>query len=301
MLKLDISNQLFGHDNNFVFFRNLYKKKKYPKISLFSGKRGIGKFTLSIHFIASIIYKNYDIKKKEIADFNNFINAFIINSQNLIILDKQKTSISIDDIRELKKNLTTSNFNKYPRFIVLNNIENFNLNCLNALLKILEEPSSNIFFILINNYNKKLLPTIKSRCIEFNIFIKNEEQKTIVNSLIKKNDINTIIDYSELITPGDFVNFNKIANSEKININNDFTFNFEKILLKYKSNKDINYINLLRYLFDHLISYRIKKNKNNFINTKKLHYEVSSLLNNYLVYNLNTKNIIERINTKINE
>lgn len=301
MLKLDISNQLFGHDNNFVFFRNLYEKKKYPKISLFSGKRGIGKFTLSIHFIASIIYKNYDIKKKEIADFNNFINAFIINSQNLIILDKQKTSISIDDIRELKKNLTTSNFNKYPRFIVLNNIENFNLNCLNALLKILEEPSSNIFFILINNYNKKLLPTIKSRCIEFNIFIKNEEQKTIVNSLIKKNDINTIIDYSELITPGDFVNFNKIANSEKININNDFTFNFEKILLKYKSNKDINYINLLRYLFDHLISYRIKKNKNNFINTKKLHYEVSSLLNNYLVYNLNTKNIIERINTKINE
>ena len=40
------------------------------------------------------------------------------------------------------------------------------------LLKILEEPPKNIYFILINN-NKKILSTLKSRCINFKIiFIK---------------------------------------------------------------------------------------------------------------------------------
>ena len=42
------------------------------------------------------------------------------------------------------------------------------------LLKILEEPSPNTYFILINN-NKKVLPTLLSRCINFKISLSNKE------------------------------------------------------------------------------------------------------------------------------
>ena len=48
-------------------------------------------------------------------------------------------------------NLNKSSFNSKPRFILIDNIEFFNLNSINALLKILEEPPINCFFVLVNN------------------------------------------------------------------------------------------------------------------------------------------------------
>ena len=48
----------------------------------------------------------------------------------------------------LSNKLEKSSFNNKPRVILIDNIENLNLNSINAILKILEEPSENIFFIL---------------------------------------------------------------------------------------------------------------------------------------------------------
>ena len=48
-------------------------------------------------------------------------------------------NIKIEDIRDLKSLLKTTILNK-ERFIVLDDIELFNINSLNALLKIIEEP-----------------------------------------------------------------------------------------------------------------------------------------------------------------
>ena len=62
-----------------------------------------------------------------------------------------------------------STFNNMARFILIDNIENLNKNSVNALLKIIEEPNENVFFILINNNEKNILPTLKSRCLTFKI------------------------------------------------------------------------------------------------------------------------------------
>ena len=45
------------------------------------------------------------------------------------------------------------------------------------LLKLIEEPSENNYFILINNGRKKLIETIKSRAIETKIFLKTKVKK----------------------------------------------------------------------------------------------------------------------------
>ena len=60
----------------------------------------------------------------------------------------------------------------------MDDIDSYNLNCLNALLKILEEPSENTYFFLINNKSKSIIQTIKSRCIEIKIHI-NSIQGTL--------------------------------------------------------------------------------------------------------------------------
>ena len=63
-----------------------------------------------------------------------------------------------------------SAFNNKERIILIDNAENLNLNSSNALLKIIEEPNDNVFFILIFDNNKKILETVKSRCLKFNFF-----------------------------------------------------------------------------------------------------------------------------------
>jgi DNA polymerase-3 subunit delta' len=78
-----------------------------------------------------------------------------------------KKSIDINQIRNLILNLNKSSFNTKPRLVLIDNIELLNINSVNALLKIVEEPNENIYFILINN--KKILPTLKSRCLNYNI------------------------------------------------------------------------------------------------------------------------------------
>ena len=81
-----------------------------------------------------------------------------------------------------------------------------NINSVNALLKILEEPNDNINFILINN-NKKVLSTLKSRWLNFKIKLTFVQSIKIINNILN-NDIYELIN-SELInnysTPGDLL------------------------------------------------------------------------------------------------
>ena len=82
----------------------------------------------------------------------------------------KKKNIDINQIRNLINIMQKSTFNNKPRFILIDNIDLLNLNSINSLLKFLEEPNENIYFILIHN-NTKILPTLKSRCINFKFFL----------------------------------------------------------------------------------------------------------------------------------
>ena len=75
------------------------------------------------------------------------------------------------------------------------------------MLKILEEPSSNVYFFLIN-HNKKILPTLLSRCLNFKITLTHNESLSIANDLLDgslKNVVNPdLINY--YISPGNIYN-----------------------------------------------------------------------------------------------
>ncbi|MDX1640978.1 MAG: AAA family ATPase [Balneolaceae bacterium] len=79
--------------------------------------------------------------------------------------------------------------------IVLTNVDTMRKETANAFLKLLEEPSGNILFILTATQPDQLLPTIISRCqqIRLNPLSKNE----VAEGLIKYDNINT--DDAELL------------------------------------------------------------------------------------------------------
>ncbi|MDA9753464.1 AAA family ATPase, partial [Candidatus Pelagibacter sp.] len=165
--------KIYGFDFHLLELVRLYKKNIYPNKLLLSGLKGIGKSTLAYHFINYVLSaeqdNEYDLKKKEINPNSSTFKTILNKSNpNVILVDvsPDKKFIDINQIRDLILSLNKSSFNNKPRFVLIDNVELLNINSINALLKILEEPNKNINFILINS-NKKITPTLSSRCVNF--------------------------------------------------------------------------------------------------------------------------------------
>ncbi len=306
-MNLNPSNQisLFEHKEIFNQLYKLYKKDNLPNKILLTGEKGIGKSTLAYHLINFVLSENeeysYDYE-------NNIINSdnksykLIQNKSNpnfhLIDVLEDKKNIDINQIRELIINLNKSSFNKKKRFVLIDNIELLNLNSINALLKILEEPNENINFILINN-NKRVLPTLKSRCLNFKVFLTKNQSIRIVNQLLN-NDINTIINdklFDYYSTPGKLFKLIKLSQEYNLDFAN-FDLNTtlttmikDKIYKKDKSIIEIIYSFIELYFRNNISSENISL-------LKSYHYFLEKI-NNTKIYNLDEEILFMEFEDKI--
>tara|TARA_B100001093_G_scaffold518162_1_gene602083 strand:- start:1225 stop:2130 length:906 start_codon:yes stop_codon:yes gene_type:complete len=246
-----IKKKLYGYKKHFSDFCNLFNLQIVPKILMLSGKKGQGKFTFIQHIIAYYFDKNnYDINLRTI-NINNKLYDLKDNSNIDVLYFPCDKNIKIDDIRELRKKLQKSSLSNNNRFIIFDDVENLNINCVNALLKTIEEPSKTNYFILINNENKPLIDTIRSRTIEIKFFLNKNENSEIIKNLISDFKVDyksTLDDYS--LTPGKFLKYNEILNDEKLNFNDKTLINLQKLLKLHKVKKNSDYLNLSIYLIN---------------------------------------------------
>lgn len=308
-MKLDNLNSLqeslvlYELKSELDLFLNLYNKKKFPNVLMLSGKKGVGKYTVIKHFLNYVYDKeNYDLKNNTISDQTTFYKQFSNNVYpNIIYLSGSNfLKIKIDDIRNLKsKILKSASLNK-ERFIILDDIEIFNTNSLNALLKIIEEPSKNNYFILINSKTRSLVETITSRALEVRISLTNETRINIIKSLVKKNNLKVFIDYKTYnLTPGNFITFNKICEMNKIDPNESFILNLNKLLNLYKKNKDLELINMMLYLTNIFFYNLQNKDKDKIEKIMENKDFVIDSINKFITYNLNQTSLINAINSKL--
>ena len=261
--------KLFGLDAHFLELIRLHKSNKYPNKILLSGLKGLGKSTLAYHFINYVLSENenqkYDLKNFQI-NIESQTFKTILNKSNTnfikIDIDSDKKNIDIKQIRDLITSLNKSCFNSKPRFVLIDNIELLNINSINALLKVLEEPNENVNFILINN-NKRVLSTLLSRCINFRINLSNKECLNIINNLLDnrlENFINLdLINY--YLTPGNIYYLAKFAERNNYDLSKINLKNFLKIIIKenfYK--KDF----LTKYIIFELIELYFRKLNTSF-------------------------------------
>ncbi len=297
------SSILFELDNKLDFLISLYNSQKLPRVLMISGKKGVGKFTLINHFLTYIFdKKNYDLKNKIINNQTQFYKQYLNNIfPDIIYLSGDNfKSIKIDDIRDLKSRILQTTISENNRFIILDDIELFNVNSLNALLKIIEEPLSKNHFILINNKTKPLIETIYSRSLEIKVILNNETRKKVINSLIEKKKLKVYIDFNfSDITPGNFLFFNKICEDNKVDLNESFLKNIEILLNLYKKNKSMSLINMILFLIDYHFYNLEKKKIDDF---EKVYENKSFVINNinkFFAYNLNQNSLINAINNKL--
>jgi len=75
-----------------------------------------------------------------------------------------KRNITIDQVRGLIRRLSTKPTLGDRRAIIVDPADDMEKGAVNALLKVLEEPPSGTYFLLIAHQPGRLLPTIRSRC-----------------------------------------------------------------------------------------------------------------------------------------
>jgi DNA polymerase-3 subunit delta' len=300
--------KLYGMGSFFNEIIKLYNHKKMPNKILLSGKRGLGKSTLAYHLINYFLSKNeefkYDFDKFNINPENRSFKLLQNNTHpNFYLIDllSEKKNIDVAQIRDMITYTNKSTFNNMPRFILIDNVENLNKNSINALLKIVEEPNDNIFFILINNNEKHILPTLKSRCLTFKINLTFAESINITNQILNINVLDVInydlINYYN--SPGEIITLINFSEEKSINLGEYTVSSFISLIIEnnyYKKDKLIKnlLINLIELFF--LKEYRLTSAKNSLLS---FYQKFIQKINNAETFNLDEESLFLEFKSKL--
>jgi len=307
-LKPSENTCLYGMGIFFNEIINLYNTKRMPTKILLSGKRGLGKSTLAYHVINYILSEKEEFKYNTIKyNINKKNKSFKLLQNNshpnfhLIDLFDDKKNIDVAQIRKMITYTNKSSFNNMSKFILIDNIENLNKNSVNALLKIIEEPNEGVFFILVSNNEKNILPTLKSRCLTFKINLTFNETINISNQALNTN-IFDLINY-DLInfynTPGEIINLINFADDKKIDLKNVSLTNFLNLLIDngyYKKNKFVKkmLINFIELFF--LKEYTLSTTKNSLLN---FYHNFINKIHNAEKFNLDEESLFLEFKSKL--
>ena len=140
---------------------------------LISGEAGFGKRSLA-NLVAQTLLCRGEGDEKPCRRCNGCLMAAKQEHPDLLVIErgrsltgvppKNKTAIQVGEIREMIRLSSAWPFEGGNRVILIAHAEDMNPQAQNCLLKILEEPPANTYFILTATHPDQLLTTVRSRC-----------------------------------------------------------------------------------------------------------------------------------------
>lgn len=125
---------------------------------------------------------------------------------DLLVIEPEKNSITIDKIRDISKFVSTKPFESNNKVVLIKQADLMRTEASNALLKNLEEPKPFVYFILLTDNKNKLLKTIISRCQVINYLSEKENEEfdyTIALDILDKSmgqNLLTMLDSKEYLS-----------------------------------------------------------------------------------------------------
>jgi DNA polymerase-3 subunit gamma/tau len=160
--------EIVGQEETIKILSNATATNNLSHAYLFSGPRGTGKTTTG-RILAKAI-NCLQRKKGESEPCNrcsSCVDIMQARAVDLIEIDAASHR-GIDEIKQLREETRFNPMKSKYKIYILDEAHQLTVHAFNALLKILEEPSSHIIFILITTEGHKILPTIASRCQKLN-------------------------------------------------------------------------------------------------------------------------------------
>ena len=161
---MDLIQSLIGHKIQIKNLKLALGKNKIPHAMIFSGPQSIGKKKCAVALAQILICEDANARITAIAcgACGSCLRVAKNQSENLKIISPDGASIKAEQVRDVLDYLSLSNFGK-NRVIIFDQAHLMNAVAANSLLKTLEEPNPNVYFILIGPEVSNFMTTIKSR------------------------------------------------------------------------------------------------------------------------------------------
>jgi len=181
-MKIDFG-RIVGHEYPKVLFKHIIETDEWAPAYIFEGPKGVGKASFALEVIKATNCLSENIRPCQECSICRRIQGFQFPDLWVLLPDKPEglreelgkeggirpknfdtsREISINQVREIKIELSRSPYEGKRRFILVLNAENLSIPAQNAMLKILEEPPYHSTFLLISSIPEKVLSTIRSR------------------------------------------------------------------------------------------------------------------------------------------
>lgn len=153
-------SRVLGHERQKEILRRALASGRLAHAYLFEGPEGVGKRLTALALARAVFCRQGtgcgDCISCRKVDHNNH--------PDLHILEADGTSIKIDQVRGLQKELSYRPLEAPKKVCLIDGAERLNPAAGNALLKTLEEPTGEALLILLASQPERVLGTIRSRC-----------------------------------------------------------------------------------------------------------------------------------------
>lgn len=158
---------LLGNDRLKQNLTGALSRGRISHFYLLSGPAGSGKRTLSRLLSAAIVCTG---ENKPCLHCNACRKAMAnIHPDVITVDDPDKKTVSVDLIRDARADIYIQPNEADRKIYLFPRAQDMLPPAQNALLKILEEPPAYGVFLLLTDNAEKLLPTVRSRCVELNM------------------------------------------------------------------------------------------------------------------------------------
>ena len=132
---------------------------------LFYGDKRVDLLFYALEFSKMVMTKNI---KEEVEKEKIYKRIKNFQHPDIEIINRKNENIKIDEIRKIIYESIESPYSSPKKIFILSGIENIRKESSNALLKILEEPPKNVYFVLLSR-SLDIIPTLKSRTLKFHL------------------------------------------------------------------------------------------------------------------------------------
>lgn len=153
-----------------------HRSGRLPHALLLAGEQGIGKYHLARAMAAYLLCRQPGETACGNCPSCSLFYAGTHPDLIEVMPEGEGKQIKIEQIRKLQSFAGKTAQQGGFRVVILQPADAMNMNAANALLKNLEEPGSNVLFILLSHRLSAVMPTIKSRCQQFSLPIPDRGQ-----------------------------------------------------------------------------------------------------------------------------
>jgi DNA polymerase-3 subunit delta' len=156
--------EIVGHERIVEVFRRSVRSGKTSHSYIFEGIPGCGRKKTALALIQALFCPAVDDDACGVCASCRKISGGNHGDIHFIEPLPDKRDISIEQLRELQRELSLRPYEAPRKACILEPAERMSVNAANSLLKTLEEPPGNALIILLTENADMLLPTIRSRC-----------------------------------------------------------------------------------------------------------------------------------------